>query len=285
MTVARPDISAAIIKLSQYSVNPARIHYQALRQLWKYLALTKSAGLHFWRKKPLVDLPFKKAEECVSASEVLDTIPKMKQPRNLQGYVDSDWGSDRQHRRSVSGVAILLGGAVICYKTKYQPTVAGSSTEAEFAAASEAGKMILYLRSILFELGYEQHLPTVLYEDNSGALHMANAQQPTKRTRHMDIKHFMLQQWVLEDSLLLSPISTQNNISDAFTKCLGRIKFYEQFDVLMGRRVPHYVPSWVHPHHPTRRKRIIVPPHQVPLRDAVRELLPTCTWLHTASAA
>jgi hypothetical protein len=46
MTIARCDIAFAIIKLSQYSANPAKIHYQALRQLFKYLALTKSQGIY-----------------------------------------------------------------------------------------------------------------------------------------------------------------------------------------------------------------------------------------------
>jgi hypothetical protein len=30
MTVARPDIAYAVIKLSQYSANPAKIYYQAV---------------------------------------------------------------------------------------------------------------------------------------------------------------------------------------------------------------------------------------------------------------
>jgi hypothetical protein len=42
MMVAQPDITFPVIKLSQYSANPAKIHYQALQQFFKYLALTKS---------------------------------------------------------------------------------------------------------------------------------------------------------------------------------------------------------------------------------------------------
>jgi hypothetical protein len=42
MTVAGPDIAYVIIKLSQYSANPAKIHYQAVCHLFKYLAVTKS---------------------------------------------------------------------------------------------------------------------------------------------------------------------------------------------------------------------------------------------------
>jgi hypothetical protein len=250
MTVARPDIAYAVIKLSQYSHNPAKVHYQAVRHLFKYLALTTKRGIHYWRKHPVATLPMIPSEPCVSHSEILDAIPKTKQPHRIHAFGDSDWGSDRTHRRSVTGLAIMLAGGVIAYKSKYQLTIALSSTEAEFTAASEAGKTILYLRSILHELGFSQYLPTILFEDNTGALHMANAQQPTRRTRHMDTKDFALQDWVEHDQVELAQIGTALNVSDAFTKALGRIKFYEQTDVLMGRRIPPFVPHWVKLDHP-----------------------------------
>ena len=102
MTVARPDITYAVIKLSQYSNNPAKIHYQAVRHLFKYLALTKPRGIHYLRKHPIPGLPVIPAEPCFSHSDILDTIPQTKQPHHMHAYVDSDWGSDRTHRRSVA---------------------------------------------------------------------------------------------------------------------------------------------------------------------------------------
>jgi hypothetical protein len=39
------------------------------------------------------------------------------------------------------------------HKCIFQPTVAGSSTEAEFMATADAGKMILFVRSVLWDLG------------------------------------------------------------------------------------------------------------------------------------
>ena len=42
------------------------------------------------------------------------------------------------------------------------------------------------------ELGYNNHAPTLLYQDNMGALFMATADQPTKRTRHIDTKMFAI---------------------------------------------------------------------------------------------
>jgi hypothetical protein len=104
MTVTCPDIAFAVIKLSQYSANPAKIHYQALQQLFKYLALTTSRGIYFWRNIPIPDLPVIPADCCVSHSDILDTIPKTKEPHRMHAFVDSDWGSDRTHRRSVTGL-------------------------------------------------------------------------------------------------------------------------------------------------------------------------------------
>ena len=53
MVTCRPDISFAVIKLSQYSANPAEIHYETAHQLMKYLALTKTRGITYWQQSLL----------------------------------------------------------------------------------------------------------------------------------------------------------------------------------------------------------------------------------------
>ena len=103
-------------------------------------------------------------------------------------------------------------------------------TEAEFTAACEAGKMILYLRTILDEMGIDQQEATILFEDNQGALLMANAQQPTRRTRHLDTATFALQDWISRDLISLQYIVSNKNSSDGLTKPLARIQFYKHFD-------------------------------------------------------
>ena len=67
-------------------------------------------------------------------------------------YTDLDWAGDIKTRNSISGVALILGGGVVVYKTIVQKSIALSSTEAEFYALSEAGKICLYFRSILDDL-------------------------------------------------------------------------------------------------------------------------------------
>ena len=68
---------------------------------------------------------------------------------------------------------------------------------------------------------------------------MANAEQPTRQTRHMETKTFATQQWIREENMSLKAIGTQNNAADHFSKALGRIKFYEQTDLIMGRNKPN----------------------------------------------
>ena len=50
MTTCRPDISfLPSIKLSQYSQNPAREHYEGVVRIFQYLKATINRGIYFWR--------------------------------------------------------------------------------------------------------------------------------------------------------------------------------------------------------------------------------------------
>jgi hypothetical protein len=67
--------------------------------------------------------------------------------------------------------------------------------------ASDYGRMILFVRSILWDIGLPQEAATILYKDNNSCIIMAMAQKPTPRTRHMDIKYHVLVDWIKCDLL------------------------------------------------------------------------------------
>ena len=140
----------------------------------------------------------------------------------------------------MTGLVVKLAGGAVYYKSKFQPTIALSSMEAEFVAATETGKAILYIRTILQEIGMPQQKATILHVDNNGALNMANQKQPTKSTRHMELKQFAIQQWVERDLLYLRRITTADNYADAMTKQVGRMKFVQHFQYIMGCLRPSY---------------------------------------------
>ena len=82
---------------------------------------------------------------------------------------------------------------------------------------------------------------TILYEDNQGSLLMAQAQHPTKRTRYIDIKHFVLQDWCEQDLILIKRINTTYNNSDILTKATARTTFYHHTEYIQGKVIQEYV--------------------------------------------
>jgi hypothetical protein len=160
----------------------------------------------------------------------------------LHAYADLDWATCVKTRCSFGGVCMRLAGGTISYNTKFQPTVAGSSTEAEFMAAYDTGNMILFVRSILWDLGIPQEAATILYEDNDACTDMANAQKPTPQTCHIDIKYFLLCEWVECNLMLLERIDTKLNLSDHFTKSLSRILFHCHAYFFLGHIPPPHSP-------------------------------------------
>lgn len=55
--------------------------------------------------------------------------------KGLDGYCDADWGN-HSSRRSTTGVLFACNGAPILWRSKLQKTIALSTVEAEYYAAS-----------------------------------------------------------------------------------------------------------------------------------------------------
>ena len=86
-----------------------------------------------------------------------------------------------------------------------------------------------------------QENATIIYEDNAAAIEMANAQNLTRRTRHICILYFALLQWCENDEIILSALSTSDNVADGLTQLLSTILFHRHRNTLLGNRVPLYV--------------------------------------------
>ena len=61
------------------------------------------------------------------------------------------------------------------------------------------------------------------------------------------MRDFCILQWTEEEQIIYSDIPSAYNVSDSISKPTGRIKFYEQMDIMMGRRCPSYVPHYDNP--------------------------------------
>jgi hypothetical protein len=247
MMTCQPDISFTSVKLSQSNSAPAEHYYHGLKHAICYVYITRQDGIYFWRTTSRAELPEGPLPTVNSNRQDLFIYDRLDHDATTAvAYGNSDWATCVKTRPSFSGICIQLAGGTIAYKTKFQPTVALSSTEAEFMTACNVGQMCLFVRSILWDLDIPQEAATVAYEDNDGCTSMANAQKPTPRTRHIDIKYFMLCDWVERDLIILERIDTSINLADHLTKTLSRILFHRHADYLLGHIPPKY--SLVHRH-------------------------------------
>ena len=157
MTTCRPDLAFTSVKLSQSNTAPAEIHFQGLKHTIRYLYTTRNNGIYFWCTSPCPELP-DTAVPTISSNHkdlLLDDRPDHDAFIAI-AYGDSDWATCVKTRRSFSGICIQLAGGTIAYKTKFQPTFPLFTTEAEFMAACDVGRMSLFVRSILWDLNIPQ---------------------------------------------------------------------------------------------------------------------------------
>jgi hypothetical protein len=92
-------------------------------------------------------------------SQPTDRVDEHVPKENLHtvyGYSNANWVMDIRHRCSISGMVVFLAGAVVAWKTLDQPTIALSTAESEFLAASDTGRLGLFIRVVA----------TTVYEDN-----------------------------------------------------------------------------------------------------------------------
>jgi hypothetical protein len=222
----RPNIGYAFTTLAKFATSPSKLHYAQLKGIAKYLCTTIDWGIIFWRSESQPNLPAI-PQDIVTPDFTLPSFPKATHHLQLYGYINAYRANDLRQRRSTTGYAFMLAGSIIAYHSKTQSITATSSMEAKFLAAISAGKVACYLRSILNQLGFIQTLATPICEENKSAIKMVNADQPTKRSRHIDIQchiniqYFTIQDWKKAGHLILQKIPGIINPSDALTKSIG----------------------------------------------------------------
>ncbi len=68
--------------------------------------------------------------------------------------MDTDWTEDTDTRHSHTGFVLMFNGGPIIWKSYRQDSVALSTSEVEYMAASEGGKEVVYIRVILQDFGF-----------------------------------------------------------------------------------------------------------------------------------
>ena len=126
---------------------------------------------------------------------------------------------------------------VISWQSKLQDTVAKSSMESELISVSILSREVVWLRRLLCELGYKQSEPTLIFEDNSACIRASKNPEFHRRTKHIDIDHFMVRDFVQKGKVTLKYLPSESNLADLLTKALPNKRFNMLNDYLHGKTI------------------------------------------------
>ncbi|KAJ9556254.1 hypothetical protein OSB04_010868 [Centaurea solstitialis] len=199
MLCTRPDVAYSVSVTSRYQQNPGEPHWVAVKNILKYLRRTKDMFLVF------------------GGSE--DEI-------SVTGYSDASFQTDRDDFRSQSGYVFTLNGGAISWKSSKQDTIADSTTEAEYIAASDAAKEVVWLRNFLSDLRVVASVsrPIDIFCDNSGAVAQAKEPREHHKSRHVLKKYHLIREIIGRGDVRICKIPTEENVADPLTKPLARVK-------------------------------------------------------------
>ena len=141
----------------------------------------------------------------------------------LISYTDSDMAGDVDNRKSTSGYLMTFSGGAVSWQSRLQKCVALSTTEAEYIAAAEACKELLWMKRFMQELRFKQQ-HYVVYCDNQSAIHLSKNSTFHARSKHIDVRYHWMRDALNDNLFEIEKIHTDNNGSDMLTKTLPREK-------------------------------------------------------------
>ena len=212
MVKTRSDIAFAISVASRFAKNPSHQHTEAVKTILRYMKGSRQRGITYGGQDKL----------------------------SIEGYSNSDGAGDKESRKSTSGFIFMLNGGPVSWCSKRQPTVALSSTKAEYIALTLAAKEATWLRLLLTELGLlqtnqqyalikvsecntcvrhihedqdivrrggtkpDRSIVIPLKGDNQGSIALAHNPVFHSRTKHIDIQHHYIRDEVASKRIELS---------------------------------------------------------------------------------
>ena len=151
-----------------------------------------------------------------------------RKPKSLRSisYADSNYATNVDNRRSITGNINTLGGMLTNWCSKTQQSVTLSSTEAEYIALVNAAQEMIFTQMLLSEVDRSDE-PGIIFVDNTGAIFLVRNAQVSGRTKHIDVRHHFirdLQHGVDGDDkkvkLQVRFVVSEDNHSDGMTKNL-----------------------------------------------------------------
>ena len=209
----RPDLLFTINLLARFLKLPTEEHFQlAKSRVLRYLQGTRYLGIVF------------------SGPGSVWT---------LSAQCDADLAGDLRTSRSTNGYFAKVGEfGAISFHSSLERKISTSTQQAETYALSWGLRDVMWIRTLMTEIGLDMNYPVDIDTDNRGVF-----LQSSKQVNHATAKHFRINQAFIrqagEDAVCrVNKVNTIDNHSDIFTKALHTDLFVRHRSAIMGPQKP-----------------------------------------------
>lgn len=171
---------------------PTTTHFTALKRILRYLEGTLFHGILIKKKG--------------GGSLALTT------------YSDANWAGDPLDRRWTTGYCVFLGPSLISWCAKKQSTIVRSSTKAEDHSLAHTAVELSLLWTLFKDLRIFLLTCPLIWCDNVSIISLSSNPVFHARMKHAKVDYHFIREKVLSKYLLVHYISTQDQITDIFTK-------------------------------------------------------------------
>ncbi|MBW0478832.1 hypothetical protein O181_018547 [Austropuccinia psidii MF-1] len=157
--------------------------------------------------------------------DILGHIYSRNPQTGIRAYSDADWGNCCETRQSVTGYLTTFNNCLVLWKTRKQPTVSLSTSEAKYKSLCDLTSKLLWLRQWCEESGLLLGSSAIpVHEDNQGFINTANSDSGIngKHMKHVDIQLHFVKEAIKTSKIQLIYTPTDNMLPDFLTKSISR---------------------------------------------------------------
>lgn len=205
----RPDLSYAVSSLARVLANPGPKHLNLVKYTWGYLKKTADRRLTFT------------GSGSCDSERIRPTV-----------FVDASFAGDYKDgdTKSTGGHVVFIGDNMVSWRTTRGGSLTSGQHEvdttldtcgAEFQSLVFAIKELVWVRTLLGDMGFPQDRPSLVLEDNQAVIALATG-EGGKRGKHEMVRMNWVREHVLNGTLVLHYVESEDQLADVMTKALPR---------------------------------------------------------------